>query len=185
MWWPGDLLFLWTRVAHLPCGFVVSYLLTPHDMVLSLVGWSGGGCKTIHWPSSCTSWKGPKAKKNWGGPALRKWTLFNYCGKILKSTCFCMFSGFLNIWQVMLMDMSARYCAFGKLVGQFFLFLVSSVASGCLHLSMTHSNVFLFWWCLFQRTMHSWNWCCSGCKFWTASNFKSPKGLENKITVCM
>ena len=51
-----------------------------------------------------------------------------------------MFSGFLNIWQVMLMDMSARYCAFGKLVGQFFLFLVSSVASGAytspLHIQM-------------------------------------------------
>ena len=59
--------------------------------------------------------KRAKGKKNWGGPAL-----FNYCGKILKSTCFCMFSDFLNIWQVMLMDMSARYCAFGKLVGQFF-----------------------------------------------------------------
>ena len=117
---PVTFFFFGHRVAHLPCGFVVSYLLTPHDMVLSLVGWSGGGCKTIHWPSSCTSWKGPKAKKNWGGPALRKWTLFNYCGKILKSTCFCMFSDFLNIWQVMLMTCLRDIVLLGKLVGQFF-----------------------------------------------------------------
>lgn len=75
--WPGDLVFLWTRVANLPCGFTVSYLLTPHDMVLSIVGWRGGGCKTIHWPYSCTSWKGPKAEKLRRPSSEERETYFN------------------------------------------------------------------------------------------------------------